>query len=150
MRKIETQVVIEAAPEQVWAVLTDFARFGEWNPFIREAEGEVRVGARLRLKMFPANGKPMVFKPRVLVAEPGVELRWIGRLFVRGIFDGEHYFRLVEIPGADGPHTRVEHGELFGGLLVRALGKMLDGTNGDFEALNQALRRRVLEPHAAR
>jgi hypothetical protein len=30
------------------------------------------------------------FKPKVLSVRPERELRWLGRLFVRGVFDGEH------------------------------------------------------------
>ena len=29
MRKLHTEVLIEASPESVWAVLTDFARHGQ-------------------------------------------------------------------------------------------------------------------------
>jgi hypothetical protein len=36
----------------------------------------------------------MNFKPTVLAVEPERELRWIGRFLVRGLFDGEHSFRI--------------------------------------------------------
>ena len=36
----------------------------------------------------------MTFKPTVLVAEGPKELRWLGRLLLPGMFDGEHSFRI--------------------------------------------------------
>ncbi|MFJ3902902.1 SRPBCC family protein [Streptomyces sp. NPDC090025] len=141
MRTISTHIDIDATPDRVWAALVDLDHYGDWNPFIREAAGEVAVGARLTLRMFPAGGRPMTFKPRVLAARENTELRWIGHLLVPGVFDGEHIFTLTEIPGSDGrPATRLTQSENFKGVLVPFLGKMLQGTERDFQALNEALR----------
>jgi len=136
MREISAAVDIKAKPERVWEVLTDFARYPEWNPFIREASGAARVGETLTLRMFPEGGRPMTFKPKVLVAEEGAELRWIGRLILPGIFDGEHRFAL----SAQGDGTRVVQSEKFTGLLVPLLGKTIDGTVENFRRLNSALK----------
>ena len=38
--------------------------------------------------------RTMRMRPTVLVAEPGRELRWLGRLFVPRLFDGEHRFEI--------------------------------------------------------
>ena len=77
---ISTEITINASPDTVWGVLTDFARFGEWNPFMDRAEGRAEVGEKLTIHMQPKGGRGMTFKPRVLVAEPGHELRWLGKL----------------------------------------------------------------------
>ncbi|WP_424216497.1 SRPBCC family protein (plasmid) [Streptomyces sp. BI20] len=140
MRAIATEILLPASPEEVWEVLVDLDSYAEWNPFIREASGTVAVGERLRLRMFPENGRPTSFTPKVLVAEPGVELRWVGNLIVPGVFDGTHHFRL-HATGDGG--TRLEHGEEFRGLLVPFVGGLLDGTRRNFEAMNQALALRV-------
>ena len=42
----------------------------------------------------------MTFRPTVVKLEQGGELRWLGPLGVRGMFDGEHGFRVV--PGERG------------------------------------------------
>lgn len=137
---ISTTIDIDATPENVWAVLTDFARYREWNPFMDRVEGAARVGHKLVVHMSPPEGRAMTFKPTVLVAAPGQELRWLGKLAVRGLFDGEHSFVLTRRP--DGA-TRLTHGESFSGLLVALLKGTLKGTEEGFVAFNQALKQRV-------
>ena len=142
MIEIRTEIGIDAPPGCVWQVLTDFDGHAHWNPFIRALSGEPRPGARLTVSIKPPEGKGMTFRPRVLAAVPGKELRWIGRLLMPGIFDGEHFFRIE--PLDDGRRSRVTHGERFAGLLVPLLRKNLDrGTRAGFEAMNQALKARV-------
>jgi hypothetical protein len=139
--QLETAIEIDASPEAVWAVLTDFSRFPEWNPFVRSASGEARVGSRLRVFLQPVGGKGMEIRPTVLVAAPGRELRWLGHLFVPGIFDGEHFFRIE--PGGPG-RVRFVQGERFGGVLIPFFRKMLiGGTRQGFELMNRALKARV-------
>ena len=36
MREISTYVDIDANRGLVWEVLTDFARYPDWNPYVRE------------------------------------------------------------------------------------------------------------------
>ncbi|TDC44089.1 SRPBCC domain-containing protein [Micromonospora sp. KC213] len=139
MREISTQVDVDATPQRVWEVLTDFPRYAQWNPFIREAAGEARVGSTLSLRMFPVAGRPMSFKPRVLAAREAAELRWLGRLILPGIFDGEHLFVLTPHGGG----TRVVQSETFSGILVPLFGKVVNGTVADFERLNEALKSRA-------
>jgi hypothetical protein len=139
MRTISTDIDIDATPEAVWAVLTDLPRYPEWNPFIREAAGLVRVGARLNLRMVSSSGRASTFKPTVLAADPGHELRWIGRLFMPRIFDGEHSFVLTATDGG----THLTQAEKFTGLLIPFTSKVLDGTSAGFVALNAALKNRV-------
>ena len=140
MRRIATAIDIAAAPAAVWAVLMDFAAYPDWNPFIRRLTGEARVGARLEVTVQPPGSREMTFKPTVLAVEPGRDLRWLGRVLMPGLFDGEHSFRLE--PTASG--CRFHHGERFSGLLVPLFVGTLAKTERGFEAMNAALERRVL------
>jgi hypothetical protein len=138
--QLRTEIEILAPPASVWETLSDFARYPEWNPFIPQIEGKLAVGARLKVVVAPPGGSEMKFSPTVLVAEPGRELRWKGKLFVPGLFDGEHFMQLIEVaPG----RTRFAHGEDFSGLLVKLLGKALTQTARGFVFMNQALKKRV-------
>ena len=45
----------------------------------------------------PANGRLMTVKPKITVADPGEELRWVSSL--PGIISGEHRFALTPADG---------------------------------------------------
>ena len=40
MKEVFSEIDIQAPAERVWQVLTDFASYPEWNPFIRRINGE--------------------------------------------------------------------------------------------------------------
>jgi hypothetical protein len=141
MFEIVTGIGIDAAPSRVWNVLTDFAGFPDWNPFVRYVEGVPRVGEKLRVTVLPPGGRQMTFTPTIITLDTTRELRWLGRVGFRGIFDGEHYFR-IEPHGVNG--SRFVHGERFSGVLAPFLRKTLEaGTRAGFESMNLALKRRV-------
>ena len=137
---ISTTVDIDAAPAAVWDVLTDFSAYERWNPFMDRVQGRAEVGSTLVVHLSPSGGRGMTFRPTVLVAEPGRELRWAGRLGLRGLFDGEHSFVLTRRP--DGT-TRLTHGESFSGILVALLKGTVRNSHAGFEAFNAALKQRV-------
>lgn len=138
---LATSISIDAPTERVWSVLLDFARYAQWNPFIRSIEGAPAVGSVIRVRMQPPGGKAMTFNPVILCCDAGREFRWKGKLVLPGVFDGEHYFQLV----ADGAGSNLfTHGERFTGLLVPLLrGTLERDTRAGFEAMNRALKQRV-------
>lgn len=141
MREIRTEIVVEAPAERVWSVLTGFGAYPQWNPFIREAEGAIQEGSRLRVRIAPPGGRSMTFTPTVTHVASGQSLRWLGRLFVPKLFDGEHVF---EIEPLGGRRVRFVHRERFSGLLVPLLWRRLDrDTRAGFEAMNAALKARA-------
>lgn len=139
-RELVTKIDIAASPDRVWEVLTDFAAYGEWNPFLTDITGKPKKGAGLVVEMAGPTGKPVIFRPTVLTVEPGKELRWRGSLFLPRLFDGEHVFLLEETDGG----THLVHCEGFRGILVPLLWKGLSGSiKAGFEAMNEALKKRV-------
>lgn len=140
-KQLRTHIDINASPERVWRILTDFAAYPHWNPFIPRASGSARRGERLTIRLQPVGGRGMTFRPTVLEADPGKRLRWIGRVLVPGVFDGEHSFTIE--PLGEG-RVRVVQQEHFSGLLVPLLARSLDRrTLPAFEQMNQALKRRA-------
>ncbi len=134
------EIEIEAAADEVWDVLVDFAKYREWNP-VMEIEGRPVSDARLTVSFARPSGRRFVMKPRVLVAERGSELRWLGRMFAPNLFDGEHRFEIRETaPG----HVTFVQGERFRGLLVPFLRKLIEiDTVANFRRSNEALAARV-------
>ena len=144
MLLLGTEIDINASGERVWRVLTDFGAYREWNPFITSISGQVRRGARLKVRVQPPGGRGMTFRPTVLAADPDRELRWVGRLLLPGIFEGEHAFLITPLENG---RVRLRQQETFRGLLVPLLRRLLDGqTRAGFEAMNRALKERAERP----
>ena len=139
--RIATAVEIDAPPARVWEVLVDLPAYREWNPFIVEAKGRVAEGETLSLRMALPGWDPMTIEPRLLVVEPGRELRWEGKQLLPGLFDGEHAFLLTPL---DGGRTRLDHVEDFAGLLLPIARRLIHAkTVESFRALDGALASRA-------
>lgn len=138
--QLRTEVEIDAPVERVWDVLTDIAAYHEWNPFITSIHGELAVGERLAVTLSPPESREASVFPRVLVCDRPRELRWLGHLWFRGLFDGEHFFQCEARAGGG---TRFVHGEDFRGLLVKYAGGRLTQVARGFVYMNQALKRRA-------
>jgi hypothetical protein len=146
VREIKTQIEINASPERVWAVLTDFQLTPSWNPFIRSMSGPLAEGRRIEVLIQPPGQSAMTFKPVLLAVKPAKELRWRGGLVLPGVFDGEHSFLLDEMAPQK---TALTQSETFSGLLAHLImsGSMLQATRAGFIAMNEALKRRVELEH---
>jgi len=139
--EIKTQIIINATPDKVWAILTDFENYLNWNPFIKSIIGEPRVGNQITVTIAPPENKDMTFKPTVLAFDHNKEFRWIGKLVFKGLFDGEHKFQLVD--NGNGT-TTFNHSEAFKGILVGLFKKQLENkTKKGFDLMNQNLKKRA-------
>jgi hypothetical protein len=145
-RELRSEIEIDATAAEVWAVLTDTQAYSEWNGFMPRLNGDLRAGARLDVRIEPPNARGMRFRPTVLRADAGRELRWLGRFILPGLFDGEHSFRVEPLPGG---RTRFVQSERFTGLLVGAFGRTLDKTELGFAEMNASLKARVESSVAA-
>ncbi len=137
---IHTEIGIGAPAARVWDTLIATDQWAEWNPFAR-ASGRFSVGERVAVTLTPPGKSAMAMRPVIVKLEPGRELRWLGSLGVRGLFDGEHGFRVV---AEDVGRCRFEHFETFTGLLVAPIMWLVgDATRQGFEAMNRALKIRA-------
>jgi hypothetical protein len=142
MRLIETEIDVAAPAPRVWHVLADFDAYPAWNPFISRIEGDVAVGARLRVTVAVPGRKPRRVRPTLLVADRPHEICWRGRFLFPGLFDGVHFFRIE----SKGDHCRFYQGERFTGLLTRTANESLyPALKAGFEAMNKALKARAEE-----
>lgn len=133
--------MINASPQKVWAILTDFASYLQWNPFIKSITGNVATGETIKVRLEPPGASGMTLKPKVLVFSPDSEFRWLGHLLVPGLFDGEHSFELVDNMNGT---TTFRHSEKFKGILIPLFAKLLDvNTRNGFHEMNHALKERA-------
>ena len=137
MRTIHTEIGILAPAERVWGILIDTDRWAEWNPFAKMT-GRVAPGEQIAVTLTPPGKSAMTFRPAIVKLEPGREFRWLGHLGVRGIFDGEHGFRVT---AEEMGRCRFEHFETFTGILSTPVMWMVGAaTRQGFEAMNRALK----------
>ncbi|MHB8840295.1 MAG: SRPBCC family protein [Candidatus Aquicultor sp.] len=140
MRELRSQIDINTSAETVWQILIDFPAYPTWNPFIRRISGKAEVGERLKVYLQPPRARGMEFRPTVLSVVSNRELRWLGKLWIKGLFDGEHSFTIEQL---DENHVRLTQQEQFSGLLVPFTGGILRETLRGFEEMNRALKERA-------
>ncbi len=141
MKELNNEVEINASAERVWQLLTDFASFPQWNPFIQRVSGEPKIGAQLEVTIQPSGAQGMTVRPTVLKAEPNRELRWLERSAIPGLLDAEHIFT-IEPLSVD--RVRFTQREIFTGLFssLPARGRNTDTRRG-FREMGQALKLRA-------
>ncbi len=127
---------IAAAPERVWALLTDAASYPTWNPTVVRIDGTIAVGQKIKLVSTLDPGRTFTLKvaeleaPRRMVWSSGMPL---------GLFTGRRTFTLT--PRADGG-TDFGMEEVFSGpmapMITRAIPDMTDSFNEFAAALTTA------------
>jgi uncharacterized protein YndB with AHSA1/START domain len=127
-------ITIRAAPERVWALLTDAAGFPRWNSTVSSIEGEIAEGQRLKLKVPSAPGR--VFKPKVSKLHPGRSMVWSDGM--APMFRGVRTFTLT--PGRD-KTTEFAMKEEFSGLMLPMIKGSLPDFAPVFETYAEDLRR---------
>jgi hypothetical protein len=138
--ELRTEVEIAAPVERVYRVLTDFAAYQSWNPFLTSVSGELEVGRTLSLEMSLPEGKTYLLEPQVTQVSENSELRWRGRFLLPALLEAEHFFLLTErAPGL----TRVVQGQNFSGFLLRFAGNALTLSARGCVYMNQALKKRA-------
>ncbi|MFN3600982.1 MAG: SRPBCC family protein [Dietzia sp.] len=140
MHTVSTTIDIDAPATRIWEILTDTAAYSEWNPFIIALDGALDVGSRIAVTIAPPGAKKQNFTPTVTEVDPGRRVVWLGRLGVRGIFDGEHSFEVAALGPAS---SRFTQSERFSGLLVPVFRGLLTSTEAGFTAMNSALATRA-------
>lgn len=137
---LRSEVEINAPPEHVFRVLTDFSRYHEWNPFIPSISGKLALGEQLALELSLPEGKTYELKPRVIGLSEGRELRWRGSYLLPSMLEAEHYFLLSPL---DERLTRFAQGQKLSGFLLRFAGGGLNLALRGFAYMNQALKKRA-------
>jgi len=141
MKQLDNELEINASAERVWQLLTDFASFPQWNPFIQHVSGQLKRGAQLEVTLQPSGTHATTIRPIVLKTEPNRELRWVGRWLLPGLLDDEHIFTIEPL---DAERVRFTQREIFTGLLAafHARSRNTDTRRG-FREMGKALKLRA-------
>jgi len=140
MKSLHAVIDIDAPAERVWQVVSDFARYPDWNPFIVRAAGEPRVGQRLAVTIAAPGMKPVSFRPRVLDVEPGRLIRWKGEFKLPGLFDGRHALIVEPLVGE---RSRFTTHEDVTGIMLPFAGKVMAASQQGFELMARAVKERA-------
>ncbi|MBC8157434.1 SRPBCC domain-containing protein [Armatimonadetes bacterium] len=141
MKTIETNIVIDSTPEKIWDVLTNFEEYELWNPFMTKVVGNASLGSKIEVNIKTISGKNRSYYPTITKCETNKELRWKGKSFLPGVFDGERVFVLKK---SDDDKVSFSHKEIFSGLGVKLVGNKLDeNLREGFVRMNEALKVRA-------
>jgi hypothetical protein len=139
-KDIRTEIEINASAEKVWQILSDFEKFPVWNPFVIKVLGELKVNEILKIEVQLPESRLLKFTPKVLVAEPNKELRWVGTMPF-GMFRGEHFYQIEPISANK---IRFVHGEHFSGWTVGLTWKLLGKSiEKGYKIMNEALKKQA-------
>jgi hypothetical protein len=137
-KDIRTEIEINASAEKVWQILSDFEKFPVWNPFVIKVLGKPKVNEILQIEVQLPESRLLKFTPKVLVAEPNKELRWVGTMPL-GMFRGEHFYQIEPISENK---IRFVHGEHFSGWTVGLTWKLLGKSiEKGYKIMNEALKK---------
>lgn len=141
---LEHEIEIEGTLEQVWNVFMDADRLGEWNPYLLEVTGEVRVGGEIEILIVQDNwDEPMRLAETVMALDPPNGFHWRGSMPPTGLFVTDHSFRLEALAPE---RVRFVHREEFRGWLAGLLDADEEGkaaTLRAFRGMDEALAARV-------
>lgn len=141
MAPIRSNIDIDASASLVWAILTDFASYKRWNPFIRAILGKPNNGNRLRLTVQRQGCPPVSTTSTLTYLREPRELRWRQVRLLPALFATEHRFRIESLPtGGVRFHLTEQVEGLFASLLGRGSRR---ATEESFHLMNHALKQRA-------
>ena len=137
-RTSTTSTVIEAPRETVWRIVTDFASYPEWNPYMTTVRGTAQVGETLHIRLVTPRHDPRDIEATVFVLKPPRKLRWQSRMFAPGVRDLEYEIIVAPL----GPNrAQVVQRARYEGLLAVLVDH--EATAAGLERMAAALERRA-------
>jgi hypothetical protein len=134
MRHYATETTIDAPPEAVWAVLADAARYPDWDSGVERVEGELTLGATI--KVFSQVSPGRAFPVRVAELEPNRRMVWRGGMPL-GLFTGVRTFSLTPAGEA---RTAFAMREEFTGPLLPLIWRSMPDLQPSFDQFAAGLR----------
>lgn len=138
MKYFEASSVIDAEPAAVWAVLTDGARYPEWDSGVDRVEGRIAPGEKIKLPVQVSPGR--AFPVTVVEFEPAHRMRFTGGMPL-GLFRGNRTYTLAPDDG----RTRFTMREEYTGPMLPLIWPSIPDLGPSFEQFAAGLKQRVEE-----
>ncbi len=135
-RFFESAADIAAAPDAVWAVLTDGAGWSAWDSGVDAVDGRIAAGETVTIRSKAAPGR--AFPVKVATFEPPRALTFSGGLPL-GLFKGVRTYRLTPV----GAGTRFEMREDYSGPLLSVMWRSMPDLGPSFAQFASGLKARV-------
>jgi hypothetical protein len=144
-----TEFDIDASDQQVWAVLTDFEHYADWNPSVPSISGDLRPGSTVSLTLVLPGRPKLNVKAMLQDVMPNRLLTWRGHLGADQLFTGHREFAID--PLAD-DKVRVTHVEDLQGWIAPAFEALMGhSVQRHHDTFNKSLKSRAeaIATHAA-
>jgi hypothetical protein len=137
MKSYEASSAIDASPDEVWAVLTDGARYSDWDSGVDKVEGSIAPGSKI--KVFSQVSPGRAFPVTVSEFEPGRMMRWTGGMPL-GLFRGVRTYSLTP---QEGGGTRFTMREEYTGPLLPLIWRSMPDLGPSFAQFANGLKSRA-------
>lgn len=135
---VSAEIEIDAPADTVWAALTGFSAYGEWNPFIIKASGAFKAGSVMDVTIAVPVIRSMDFKLKTVSVDEGKAFVWLGTTIMPRVLDGLHTFSVESLE--DGRTRFNQEERLSGVLLYFAVPFVKSRMQNNFNAMNAALK----------
>jgi len=137
MKSFSVTTLIKASPETVWKILTDAARWTEWNTTVNKVEGKIAPGEKVTVyvKINPGRAFPL----KVTEFVPPQRMVWADGMPL-GLFKGERTYTLTR--QADGS-VEFAMREVYTGLMAPMITGSIPDLQPAFDEFAAALKRRA-------
>jgi hypothetical protein len=146
--QISASIEIDAPSELVWAILTDFDRYPEWNPFNVGMATDFEMGSAVRMEVALTGSRTQRQTEYITTLVPGQKVCWSMNQTPAWLIGATRCQRLEPL---DGGCTRYTSDDKITGVLT-PLVMLIYGRamQRGFESVCKALKRRAEELAAAR
>jgi hypothetical protein len=132
---------IEASDKQVWAVLTDFESYPDWNPSLPAISGELSEGSTVSLTLGMPGRPNLKVKATLQEVTPNRRITWHGNVGGNWLFAGDREFAIQPLAEKK---VRFIHVEDITGFFAPVFEVLMGGAQQrSHDALNESLRNRA-------
>ncbi|MEU4430236.1 SRPBCC domain-containing protein [Nocardia rhamnosiphila] len=146
MLVVDDVVEVDAPAEVVWSVLTDFDRYGDWNPFISRCRADLTVGAPIDMRVEQLAPRPIRMREWIRSVTAGREFSYSMKPIPLGALRSKRSHTLTPLAG---DRTRYESHFELDGWLAPLVGLLFGrGFEKGFPGMTTAVEREAERRHA--